>query len=257
MRFFDKDHLRIDRRFFVRRREEAGSAHCKDGNTLATRAQKWYNSPVMKDEPLKKLNTRDIVRIALAVALNAICAFITIPSTVPFTLQVFGIFFTLEFLGGKRGAIAVWLYLLFGAVGLPVFSGFRGGFGVLLSATGGFIMAFAAVALLYFVLSFFETPAWMHYVAAAFSLLLIYVGGSTWFVFMMGGTLTHALLICVVPFILPDVLKITLGFFLSSRLHKALTQRGAETSARNDIEDPRGGTLPNVTSTGTPIDKAK
>lgn len=169
---------------------------------------------------MKKIKTRDIAYIGLAVALNAVCAFITIPATVPFTLQVFGIFFTLEYLGGKRGAIAVWLYLLFGAIGLPVFAGFRGGFSVLLSATGGFIMAFAVVALLYFVLSFFNLPRWTHYLAAMISLTLIYFGGCGWFVYMMGGTLKHALMVCVVPFIAPDLLKIVLAFLLSHRLEK-------------------------------------
>ena len=174
----------------------------------------------MKENILKKLNTRDMTYIALAIALNAVCAFITIPATVPFTLQVFGIFFTLTFLGGRRGAIAVWLYLLCGAVGLPVFSGFRGGYSVLLSATGGFLMAFAAVARLYFILSFFKLPRFARYPLAAFSLALTYAGGSAWFVFMMGGTLAHALLLCVVPFILPDVIKIALAFLLSDRLSR-------------------------------------
>ena len=174
----------------------------------------------MRENVLKKLKTRDMAYIGLAVALNAICAFITVPATVPFTLQIFGIFFTLSFLGGKRGALAVWLYLLCGAVGLPVFSGFRGGFSVLLSGTGGFIMAFAAVALLYFVTSFFRMPRFASYILAALSLLLIYFGGCAWFVYMMGGTLAHALLVCVVPFILPDLIKIALAFLLSARLAK-------------------------------------
>jgi len=174
----------------------------------------------MKERALLKLKTRDMAHIALALALNAVCAFITIPATVPFTLQVFGIFFTLEFLGGKRGAIAVWLYLLCGAIGLPVFSGFRGGFSVLLSATGGFIMAFAAVALLYFVTSFFKTPRFARYIFAAVSLLLVYLGGSAWFAFVMGGTFAHALVVCVVPFIVPDLVKIALAFLLSDRLGK-------------------------------------
>ena len=173
---------------------------------------------------MKKIKTRDIAYIGLAVALNAVCAFITVPATVPFTLQVFGIFFTLEYLGGKRGAIAVWLYLLFGAIGLPVFAGFRGGFSVLLSATGGFIMAFAVVALLYFVLSFFKLPRWTHYLAAMISLTLIYFGGCGWFVYMMGGTLKHALMVCVVPFILPDVIKIVLAYLLAARLSKIRQQ---------------------------------
>ena len=174
----------------------------------------------MRENVLGKLKTRDMAHIALGIALLAVCAFISIPATVPFTLQIFGVFFVLEYLGGKRGAIAVWLYLLCGAVGLPVFSGFRGGFSVLLSATGGFIMAFAAVALLYFVLSFFKLPHWAHYLVAAVSLLLIYFGGSAWFVYMMGGSIKHALLVCVVPFVLFDVIKIVLAFLLSARLVK-------------------------------------
>ena len=178
-----------------------------------------YNAN-MKENVLKKINTRDMAYIALAIALNVVCAFLTIPGTVPFTLQTFSIFFTLEFLGGKKGAIAVWLYLFFGAVGLPFFSGFRGGFSVLLSATGGFLMAFAAVALLAFILSFFKTPPFVRYIFAAVSLALIYFGGCGWFVFIMGGTLKHALLICVVPFILPDVIKIALAYLLAARLNK-------------------------------------
>jgi len=174
----------------------------------------------MKETALKKLKTRDMAYIALAIALIAVSAFITIPATVPFTLQIFAIFFTLEYLGGKRGAIAIWLYLLFGAVGLPIFAGFRGGFSVFLSATGGFIMAFAAVALLYFLCSFFKMPRFGRYLLSAISLALIYFGGAAWFVFMMGGTLKHALLVCVVPFILPDVIKIVLAFLLSDRLSK-------------------------------------
>lgn len=174
----------------------------------------------MKENVLKKIKTRDMAHIALSIALIAVSAFITVPATVPFTLQVFAIFFTLEYLGGKKGAIAVWLYLAAGAIGLPVFAGFRGGFSVLLSATGGFIMAFAVVALVYFVASFFKTPRYVHYVLAAISLLIIYFGGSAWFVFMMGGTLKHALLVCVVPFIVPDVIKIVLAYLLAYRLSK-------------------------------------
>ena len=161
-----------------------------------------------------------MAHIALAVALNAVCAFITIPATVPFTLQIFGVFFTLEYVGGRRGAIAVWIYLLMGAIGLPVFAGFRGGFSVLLSATGGFLMAFAAVALLYFIADICRLPRILHYPLAAISLALVYFGGCAWFVYMMGGSLKHALLICVVPFILPDLVKVTLAFLLSDRLKK-------------------------------------
>ena len=78
---------------------------------------------------MRGLSVRDMVLCSLFAALMAVCAWLTIPGEVPFTLQTFGLFATLVLLGGKRGTIAIALYLILGAVGLPVFSGFRGGFG--------------------------------------------------------------------------------------------------------------------------------
>ena len=80
----------------------------------------------------KGFSLRDMVLCALFAAILAVSAWLTVPGEVPFTLQTFGVFAALGLLGGKRGTIAIALYLVLGAVGLPVFSGFRGGFGVLL-----------------------------------------------------------------------------------------------------------------------------
>lgn len=70
--------------------------------------------------------------------LIAICSWISIPMTVPFTLQTFAVFLAVGVLGGKRGSLAVLIYILLGAVGIPVFAGFSGGIGVLLGNTGGY-----------------------------------------------------------------------------------------------------------------------
>ena len=91
----------------------------------------------------------DLAYTALFTVLLAVCAWITVPLTVPFTLQTFGVFAALGVLGGRRGTYAVAAYLLLGLAGLPVFSGFRGGPGVLLGPTGGYILGFLASALLY------------------------------------------------------------------------------------------------------------
>ena len=73
-------------------------------------------------------------------ALLAICAWISVPlADAAVTLQTFGVFLCLGTLGGKRGTTAILVYLLLGAVGLPVFSGFRGGFEALLGTTGGYL----------------------------------------------------------------------------------------------------------------------
>ena len=79
-----------------------------------------------------KFKTIDMVYIAVFAVLIAICSWISIPTTVPFTLQTFAVFLAVGVLGGKRGSLSVLIYILLGAVGIPVFAGFSGGFGNLL-----------------------------------------------------------------------------------------------------------------------------
>ena len=83
------------------------------------------------------MKTKDMALIGLFAALLAICSWISIPTTIPFTLQTMGVFLAVGLLGGKRGTISILLYLLIGAVGVPVFSGFKGGIGALAGPTGG------------------------------------------------------------------------------------------------------------------------
>ena len=118
-----------------------------------------------------RLRTVDLAYAALFAVLLMVCAWITIPLTVPFTLQTFGVFAALGTLGGRRGTLAVLAYLLLGLVGLPVFSGFQGGPGVLLGTTGGYILGFLASALLYWAMTarLGDRPA----VTAAASLILL------------------------------------------------------------------------------------
>ena len=92
--------------------------------------------------------TRDIVYIGFFAAVITICSWISIPASVPFTLQTMGVFAAVGILGGKRGTLAVLTYILLGAVGLPVFAGFSGGMGVILGTTGGYIAGFLFSALL-------------------------------------------------------------------------------------------------------------
>ena len=102
----------------------------------------------MNTTTMQQNKTRDIVFIGIFAALIAICSWISIPTTVPFTLQTMGVFTAVGLLGGKRGSLAVLVYILLGLVGLPVFAGFSGGVGVLFGTTGGYIIGFLASALL-------------------------------------------------------------------------------------------------------------
>ena len=151
-------------------------------------------------------------------ALLAVCAWICIPlSDIGITLQTFGVFLALLLLGGKWGTVSILIYLLLGAVGLPVFSGFRGGFGALLGVTGGFLWGFLFSGLTYWALERFgRIPA------MAAGLLACYGCGCFWFYAYTGGGLGFILLRCVLPYLLPDALKLYLAYTLSRRLSKII-----------------------------------
>lgn len=108
----------------------------------------------MSTQALSHTKVLDLAYIALMVALMAICAWITLPiGPVPFTMQTFAVFAALGLLGGRRGTLAVVVYLLLGAVGLPVFSGFNSGLSALLGPTGGYLVGFLVSALLYWAIT--------------------------------------------------------------------------------------------------------
>ncbi len=161
---------------------------------------------------------------ALFAALIAVCSWISVPSAVPFTLQTFGVFMAAGLLGGKRGTVSVLIYILLGAAGIPVFSGFKGGAGVLAGSTGGYIVGFLFTALIMWL---FEAKArnrkFTLPISMAVGLLACYAFGTAWFMLVYARTsgsvgLVTALTWCVFPFILPDAAKITLACFLIRRI---------------------------------------
>ena len=99
----------------------------------------------------KGFQTMDLAYAAVCAALMAVCSWISIPATVPFTLQTFAVFCTLGLLGGRRGTAAILVYLLLGALGVPVFAGFSGGIGILFGTTGGYLLGFILMGLVYWI----------------------------------------------------------------------------------------------------------
>lgn len=175
------------------------------------------------------LKARDMTQIALFAALIAICAWLSIPATVPFTLQAFAVFLAAGVLGGKNGTLAVLVYLLLGAAGLPVFSGFRGGIGVLLGATGGYLIGFIGTALVMWGVSRLAGDgAIALLLGMAAGLLVCYAFGTAWFLLVYlrttgPVTLAAVLTWCVFPFIVPDIGKMLLAFLLIRRLKPRLS----------------------------------
>lgn len=170
----------------------------------------------------------DLVYISIGAALIAICSWISIPTAVPFTLQTFAVFFVLLLLGGERGTIATLIYILLGAVGVPVFAGFSGGIGVLLGSTGGYIIGFLFMGLIYIVLTrVFGKSLAVKIIALVLGLAVCYAFGTVWFMYVYTRNtgdigIMAVLSWCVFPFILPDLLKMALAFVIAKRVEPAI-----------------------------------
>ncbi len=172
--------------------------------------------------------TYDLVYISMFTVLIVICSWISIPATVPFTLQTLGIFWAVGILGGKRGTMAVLIYILLGAIGIPVFAGFSGGIGVLTGTTGGYVVGFLISALVMWGMErAFGNGKLVQIVSMFLGLLACYTVGTLWFM----AVYTHqtdevgiwaVLSWCVFPFVIPDILKIVLAMILVGRLKGAI-----------------------------------
>lgn len=172
--------------------------------------------------------TIDITLIALFAALMAICSWISIPLTVPFTLQTFAVFVTLEIIGGKRGTLSILVFLLLGAIGVPVFAGFKSGVAVLLGTTGGYLIGFLCTALIYWLFtSLLGNKFIVRLIALLLGLVVCYAFGTAWFmvVYMKStGTIGLATVLgwCVTPFVIPDLVKLAVAFIISDRVTKVI-----------------------------------
>ena len=175
-----------------------------------------------------KIRVRDIAYVAVFTAMISVCAWIAIPTPtqIDFTLQVLGVFLAVGLLGGKRGTLAVTAYLLLGAVGAPVFAGFSGGLGALLTPSGGYLVGFLFSALLMWGMEkMLGGNLWVLGASMVLGLLVCYAFGTAWFmvVYPMGGEavgLWTALTWCVFPYVGFDALKIALALVLTAQLRR-------------------------------------
>ncbi len=176
----------------------------------------------------ENMKVLDLVYIAIGAALIAICSWISIPTAVPFTLQTFAVFFVLLLLGGERGTIATLVYVLLGAVGVPVFAGFSGGVGVLFGNTGGYIIGFLFLGLIYIVFTrFFKKSLIVKLVALVLGLAVCYAFGTAWFMHVYMRTSGEVGLLtvlgwCVFPFIIPDLIKMGLAVVIAKRIEPVI-----------------------------------
>ncbi len=159
-----------------------------------------------------------ITRAALMAAVTAVAAQITVPlSPVPFTLQVLAVILSGLLLGARIGALAQAIYVLVGAVGVPVFAGFRGGLGIVLGPTGGYLISYPIAAAAAGLAAYTVARAsrrralWTGFLWGCAGLAVIYALGAAWLAVVAGLSPTEALATGVLPFVIFDLIKVGLA----------------------------------------------
>jgi|AntDeeMinimDraft_5_1070356.scaffolds.fasta_scaffold21610_2 biotin transport system substrate-specific component len=160
--------------------------------------------------------TKYLILTGLFAALTAIGAYIHIPfPTVPITLQIFFALMAGGLLGKKYGFLSQVIYVLIGAIGLPVFAGGTGGIGILFGPTGGYIFGFLAAGYIAGIgkQKFLNKSLYMF-----LGLIAIYVLGVSGLMIFAGLEFLPAITTGVTPFIIGDLIKVFLAAYLSVKL---------------------------------------
>lgn len=171
--------------------------------------------------------TNQLLLCALFAALTAVCSLISIPlpfTPVPVSLATLPVFLSGSLLGQKYGTISQCVYLLLGAAGLPVFHNFTGGLGILTGPTGGYILGYAAAALVIGVLSKNKTSLPALAASMSAGLCACYLLGTLWFMTISKVPLLPALAACVLPFLPGDALKICAACLLTRKLKPVINR---------------------------------
>ena len=178
---------------------------------------------------MERIKLNEMIKISMMTVFIVICAWITIPFTVPFTMQTFGIFLSLMLLGGRNGTISIIIYILLGIIGLPVFSGFNSGIGCIMGPTGGYIAGFVLCGLIYWMITDRINKTAVQYIALAAGLIVCYIVGTLWFIYIgteVGDTgFVQAFAVCVLPYIPFDILKLFLAGYIVKKTKKFVVKQ--------------------------------
>jgi len=177
----------------------------------------------------KNLSILELCHIGIFAAIIVVCAQIAIPlpGGVPMTLQAWGIALAGLVLGPKNGTLAALVYVMLGAVGVPVFAHFRGGMGVLLGPTGGFILSFPLMAFLAGVGDSKRSMIWVVSGLVA-GTIVNWLCGMLYFIFITSNSLTVAFTVTVLPFIPAAIIRTILLPVISKSIKTELARGGVK-----------------------------
>ena len=173
----------------------------------------------------QKIRTKQMVLIALMTAVTCVLGPLSIPlpfSPVPISLTNFAIFLAIFVLGMKNGTISFIIYLLLGAVGVPVFSSFRGGFQVLAGPTGGYLIGFIFLALIMgFALDHFDRKLVPTIIGMIIGMAVCYAFGTVWLAKLLSLSFKEGLMMGVIPYLPGDASKIIIAAIVGPKLYGA------------------------------------
>lgn len=146
---------------------------------------------------------------------------------VPLSLCTLFLYLTGWVLGPKQAVAAAAVYVLMGAVGLPVFAGFTGGLGHLAGPAGGYLVGYLPlVAVCALLVKWFPARRWMHLVGMVLATAVLYAMGTAWFCLQTGTGPVSALAVCVVPFLPGDLAKMLAALLVGPAVHSRLKRSG-------------------------------
>ena len=170
-----------------------------------------------------KLSLKDMIVCGIFAAVLAVLSQISIVlpfSPIPFTMQTFGLFLIGAILGCKRGFISVMVYILLGAIGIPVFASYSGGPAVLFGKTGGFIIAFPFMALIIgYATEKYRKPAYVM-IAMFLALVLCYAMGTIQFSLILNMSLAKSMAFTVIPYVPLDLVKVVMAALISVQVRR-------------------------------------
>ena len=173
----------------------------------------------------QKIRTKQMVLIALMTAVTCVLGPLSIPlpfSPVPISLTNFAIFLAIFVLGMKSGTISFIIYLLLGAVGVPVFSSFRGGLQVLAGPTGGYLIGFIFLALIMgFALDHFDRKLVPTIIGMIIGMVVCYTFGTVWLAKLLSLSFKEGLMMGVIPYLPGDAAKIIIAAIVGPKLYGA------------------------------------
>ncbi|MCM1055371.1 MAG: biotin transporter BioY [Bacteroides sp.] len=162
-----------------------------------------------------RIKTSDLVMTALFAAITAIFSQIAIPmpSQVAVTLQTFAVALCGYCLGAKRGTASILVYILLGAIGIPVFTGFKGGIACIASFTGGFIYGFLPFA---FLCGLPLKNKALKIAMGLAGLLILHFFGTLHYSLLTSNGFTASFLLVSAPYLIKDAVSVVLAFFASA-----------------------------------------